>query len=61
MGRLEESLDQLKEAISRDPTYRQMAREDEDLENLRSDPKLGPEFERLVAEPEADSSPEPES
>lgn len=51
-GRLSESLAQLKEAISRDAKYRQTAREDEDFDNLRSDATLGPEFERLVAEPE---------
>ena len=61
MGQIEKSLDDLKEAISRDPKYRRMAREDEDFDNFRSDPTLGPEFQRLVAEPEADSSPEPES
>ena len=54
MGRLKGSLDDLKKAITRDPQYRRTTREDEDndFENLRSDPKLGPEFERLVAEPE---------
>ena len=52
MGRLREALEHLQEAISRDAKCRKMAREDEDFENLRSDPTLGPEFERLVAEPE---------
>ncbi|MCH7999453.1 MAG: tetratricopeptide repeat protein [Chloroflexi bacterium] len=51
-ARLKESLNGLREAISRDAKYRKMAREDEDFDNLRADPKLGPEFERLVAEPE---------
>lgn len=51
-GRFKESLKDLKEAISRDEKYRKMAREDEDFDNLRSDPTLGDEFERLVAEPE---------
>ena len=52
MGQIEKSLDDLKEAISRDAKYRAMAHEDEDFDNLRSDPEFGPEFERLVAEPE---------
>ena len=51
-SQLKESLNDLKEAVSRDPKHRKMAREDEDFDNLRADPKLGPEFERLVAEPE---------
>lgn len=61
MSRLTEALDQLEEAISSDATFRQAARTDKDFANLRSDPALGPEFERLVAEPEAASSHEPES
>lgn len=52
MARLPEAFRELKEAISRDAKCRDMAREDQDFENLRSDPTLGPEFERLVAEPE---------
>lgn len=52
LDRANESLKDLKEAISRDEKYRKMAREDEDFANLRSDPTLGPEFDRLVAEPE---------
>ncbi len=52
MGRPAQSLDELKHAVSSDETYRRMAREDADFDNLRSDPVLGPEFERLVAEPE---------
>ncbi|GAG20494.1 unnamed protein product, partial [marine sediment metagenome] len=52
-GRLKESLNDLKEAISHDATYRKIAREDNDFDKLRSDPTLGPEFERLVAEPDA--------
>lgn len=47
--RLKDSLNDLKEAISRDADNRKAAREDEDFENLRSDARLGPEFERLVA------------
>ncbi len=50
VGQVPEALEQLKEAISRDPKNRADAREDEDFANLRSDAKLGPEFERLVAE-----------
>lgn len=52
MARFKQSLHDLKEAISRDEKNRKDAREDEDFANLRSDPTLGPEFERLVAEPE---------
>jgi tetratricopeptide (TPR) repeat protein len=52
MDRLLEALDQVKEAITRDGKYRKMAREDDDFANLRADLTLGPEFERLVAEPE---------
>ena len=53
MHRASESLNDLREAISRDAAeYREAAREDEDFDNLRLDPTLGPEFERLVAEPE---------
>ena len=51
MGRLREALEQLDEAISRDEKYRKIAREDEEFDNVRSDPTLGPEIERLVAEP----------
>lgn len=51
IGRLQDSLNDLKEAISRYEIYRMIAREDEDFNNLRSDPALGPEFEALVAEP----------
>ncbi len=52
LHRASESLKDLKEAISRDDKFRKMARDDEDFGNLRSDPTLGPEFERLVAEPD---------
>lgn len=52
MGQLKESLSDLEEAISRDAKFRKIARHSEDFTNLRSDPKLGPEFQRLVAEPE---------
>ena len=51
LHRASESLKDLKEAITRDDKFRKMARDDEDFGNLRSDPTLGPEFERLVAEP----------
>ncbi len=50
--RLPESLEQLKQALPGAPAHRKEARDDEEFANLRSDPKLGPEFERLVAEPE---------
>ncbi len=52
MGRLSEGLDALKAAILASDECRLKAREDEDFGNLRSDPEFGPEFERLVAEPE---------
>ena len=57
-GRLKESLSDLKETISRDSRYRKSAREDKDhdFDNLRADPELGQEFERLVAEPEDQST-----
>ncbi len=63
MGRFKESLDDLRRSIDLDENSRVLAREDEDhdFDNLRSDPTLGPKFEGLVAEPEAGSSPEPES
>ena len=62
MGQLKRSLADLRDAIAKDTKYRSIIREDrdQDFANLRSDPALGPEFERLVAEPEADSSPEPD-
>ena len=50
--RASESMKGLREAISRDAEFREAARADEDFANLRSDPKHGSEFERLVAEPE---------
>ena len=51
LHRASESLNGLREAISRDAEYREAARadEDHDFDNLRSDPTLGPVFERLVA------------
>ncbi|MCH7578287.1 MAG: tetratricopeptide repeat protein [Chloroflexi bacterium] len=52
MGQLKRSLADLRDAIGKDPKYRPLAREEEDFGNLRSDPTLGPEFERLVGEPE---------
>ena len=53
MERLTDAFSRLQEAISIDSKCRLQAREDEDFDNLRSDPTLGPEFERLVAEPDA--------
>lgn len=52
MRRLKESLSDLKVAVSRDAKFRKIARHSEDFTNLRRDPTLGPEFQRLVAEPE---------
>ena len=52
MGRLQQSLEHVRKAISHEAKWRETAREDEDFESLRSDPTLGPQFERLVAEPE---------
>jgi Flp pilus assembly protein TadD len=48
-NRLEEALTQLAEAIRLDNKYKTLARTDEDFDNLRADPKFGPEFERLVS------------
>ena len=53
MGQFKESLDDLRRSIDLDEVNRVSAREDEDFANLRSDPTFGPEFERLVAEPES--------
>jgi tetratricopeptide (TPR) repeat protein len=46
--RYEESPQWLEKAIARDAKYRPMAREDEDFEGLRNDPKWGPKFWELV-------------
>lgn len=48
VGRYEEALPDLREAIARDAKCRRMAREDEDFEGLRNDPKWGPRFQELV-------------
>ncbi len=56
MGRLSEGLDALKSAILASAECRLKARDDDDLQKLRADPKLGPEFERLVAKPEGNRS-----
>jgi len=49
---LKDSLNDLKATISRDAEYRSRAREEARFGDLRKDPELGPEFERLVEEPE---------
>lgn len=53
VGRLPQALRQLEQAIALNSDNRASAREEDDFDNLRSDAKLGPEFERLVAEPES--------
>jgi len=50
MGKFEEALRDLEAAITRDEKYRQMAKTDEDFDNLRNDPKYGPRFRALVGE-----------
>jgi tetratricopeptide (TPR) repeat protein len=48
MGRYEEAVPDLRAAIAGDAEYGRTAREDEDLEGLRNDPKWGPKFWELV-------------
>ena len=51
LGRADEALDRLAQAISLDPaTYRAWARDDEDFISLNEDPR----FEALIAEPDAE-------
>jgi len=49
-GKFEESLRDLEPAIRGDEKYRKMARTDEDLEKVRTDPEYGPRFRELVGE-----------
>jgi quercetin dioxygenase-like cupin family protein len=45
LGRTEDALDHLAKSLELDPRFVEVAREDEDLESIRSDPR----FEKLVA------------
>jgi hypothetical protein len=58
VDRPRESLVDLKLAVLSDDKFRAAARRADGFDNLRADPELGPQFERLVAEPEDEGEPD---
>jgi tetratricopeptide (TPR) repeat protein len=48
LGRTQDALDALHQAVAYDAEYSRQAQQDDDLKNLRDDPRLASQFRRLV-------------